>query len=89
MQRTQVDDILPMLSQNCSKNIVFVVNTAEGYDKWAHAVGGERLMIGFPSAEASVLVIEFLISGKGLMRAFQTTTFGEYTEKDRARKTIN
>ena len=23
MQRTQIDDILPILSQNCSKNIVF------------------------------------------------------------------
>ncbi len=32
MQRTQVDDILPVLAKNCSKNIVFVVNTAGGYD---------------------------------------------------------
>ncbi|HSN65744.1 MAG TPA: 2-dehydropantoate 2-reductase N-terminal domain-containing protein, partial [Fusibacter sp.] len=50
MQGTQVDDILPILSQNCSKNIVFVVNTASGYDKWVTAVGKDRLMSGFPSA---------------------------------------
>ena len=50
MQRTQVDDILSVLSQNCSKNIVFVVNTASGYDKWLTAVGKDRLMIGFQSA---------------------------------------
>ncbi|NLO40651.1 MAG: ketopantoate reductase family protein, partial [Ruminiclostridium sp.] len=30
MQRTQVDSVLPILSKNCSKNIVFVVNTAAG-----------------------------------------------------------
>ena len=50
MQRTQVDSVLPILSKNCSKNIVFVVNTAAGYDDWAQAVGSERLMLGFPSA---------------------------------------
>jgi 2-dehydropantoate 2-reductase len=92
MQRTQVDDILPMLSQNCSKNIVFVVNTAEGYDKWAHAVGGERLMIGFPSAGGERIGdrVSYFI-GKGLMRAFQTTTFGEYTGKktERVKRLIN
>lgn len=48
MQRTQVDSVLPIISQNRSKNIVFVVNTAAGYDKWAQAVGSERLMLGFP-----------------------------------------
>lgn len=32
MQKTQVYNILSALSQNCSKNIVFVVNTASGYD---------------------------------------------------------
>ncbi|HBL69554.1 MAG TPA: ketopantoate reductase family protein, partial [Firmicutes bacterium] len=50
MQRTQVDSVLPILSQNCSRNIVFVVNTAAGYDQWVQAVGRERLMLGFPSA---------------------------------------
>lgn len=85
MQRTQVDNILSVLSQNCSKNIVFVVNTAGGYDKWVNAVGKKRLMIGFPSAggERKDGRVHYFI-GKGIQRAFQTTTFGEYSgEKTR------
>ena len=69
MQRTQVDSVLPNLSQNGSKNIVFVVNTAAGYDKWAKAIGSERLMIGFPSAggeRSNGKVIYFI--GKGAMQ---------------------
>ncbi len=82
MQRTQVDAILPSLSQNCSKNMVFVVNTASGYDNWVKAVGKDRLMIGFPSAggERSAGSVHYFI-GKGIQRIFQTTTFGEYTGK--------
>jgi len=80
MQRTQVDSVLPILSKNCSKNIVFVVNTAAGYDDWAQAVGSERLMLGFPSAggERTDGKVSYYI-GKGLTRSFQTTTFGEYS----------
>lgn len=85
MQRTQVDSILPILSQNSSKNIVFVVNTASGYDKWITAVGKNRLMIGFPAAggERKEGKVHYFI-GKGIQRTFQTTTFGEYSgEKTR------
>ena len=80
MQKTQVDNILPVLSQNCSMSIVFVVNTASGYDKWVAAVGKDRLMIGFPSAggEGKGGKVNYFI-GKGIQRAFQTTTFGEYS----------
>lgn len=80
MQRTQVDEILPALSQNCSKNIVFIVNTASGYEKWVQAVGADRLMIAFPSAggERKDGKVDYFI-GKRLMRTFQTTTFGEYS----------
>lgn len=79
MQRTQVESVLPVLSQNRSENIVFVVNTAGGYEKWAEAVGSRRLMIGFPSAGGERINgrVNYFI-GKGMMRAFQTTTFGEY-----------
>lgn len=80
MQRTQVDPILSVLSQNCSKSIVFVVNTASGYDKWVTAIGEDRLMLGFPSAggERKDGKVYYFI-GKGIQRAFQTTTFGEYS----------
>lgn len=90
MQRTQVDNILSALSQNCSKNIVFVVNTAGGYDKWVTAVGKKRLMIGFPSAggERKGGKVYYFI-GKGIQRTFQTTTFGEHSgEKTRRVETL-
>ncbi|AEV29564.1 ketopantoate reductase [Sphaerochaeta pleomorpha str. Grapes] len=91
MQRTQVDSILPILARNCSKNIVFVVNTAGGYEKWAKAIGSERLMIAFPSAGGERIgsnVVYFI--GKGILRAFQTTTFGEYNGRktERVRQLI-
>lgn len=57
---------------------MFVVNTANGYDNWIEAVGKDRLMLGFPSAggeRKSGKVYYFV--GKGIERAFQTTTFGE------------
>lgn len=92
MQRTQVDSVLPILSQNRSPNIVFVVNTSAGYDKWVQAVGGERLMLGFPSAGGERIggKVNYFV-GKGLMRLFQTTTFGEYSGKktERVDRLIN
>ncbi len=80
MQRTQVYDILPSLSKNCSLNIVFVVNTAGGYDEWVASVGKDRLMVGFPAAggERKEGKVYYFI-GKGIQRSFQTTTFGEYS----------
>lgn len=80
MQNTQVDEILPKLSQNCSTNIVFVVNTALGYEKWVQAVGKEKLMLCFPSAGGERKKGEVLyFVGHGIQRCFQTTTFGEYS----------
>lgn len=82
IQRTQVDSVLPSIAENKSKSIVFVVNTASGYDEWADALGRDRVMIGFPSAGGERIggVVNYFI-GKGLMRLFQTTTFGEYHGK--------
>ncbi|MDS0528370.1 NAD(P)-binding domain-containing protein [Clostridium sp. SHJSY1] len=90
MQRVQVDNILFALSQNCSKNIVFVVNTASGYEKWVTAVGKDRLMLGFPSAGGELKDGKvYYFTGKGIQRAFQTTTFGEYSgEKTRRVETL-
>jgi len=78
MQRTQVDSVLESLARNCTENIVFVINTAAGYEQWKRAVGADRLLIGFPSAggERRDGVVNYFV-GRGLMRIFQTTTFGE------------
>lgn len=79
MQRTQIKNVLPILLQNKSSNIVFVVNTASGYDDYVNSVGENRVIIGFPSAggERKNGEVRYFI-GRGLMRTFQTTTFGEY-----------
>jgi 2-dehydropantoate 2-reductase len=86
MQRTQIHTVLDSLARNHSKNIVFVVNTCAGYEEWIEAVGTDRLIIGFPSAGGERIqgVVNCFI-GKGWMRVFQTTTFGEagrnYTQR--------
>ncbi|MDD3842620.1 MAG: 2-dehydropantoate 2-reductase N-terminal domain-containing protein [Candidatus Izemoplasmatales bacterium] len=82
MQRTQIGDVLNTLSKNQSKNIVFIVNTASGYAEWQQAIGNDRLMIGFPSAggERNDGIVDYFV-GKGFMRIFQTTTFGELNGK--------
>ena len=82
VMQTQVDSVLENLARNSSENIVFVVNTAAGYEEWKRAVGAERLLIGFPSAGGERLSggVRYFV-GRGLMRAFQTTTFGEVNGK--------
>lgn len=79
MQKTQVPEVLPVLSRNKSPNIVLVVNNCLGYDDWAKTIGADRLMLGFPSAggERKDGVVTYFI-GRGLSRLFQTTTFAEY-----------
>lgn len=79
MQKTQVTAVLPILNANHSKNIVFMVNNPLGYSEWVDAIGKERLMLGFPAAggERTDGVVSYFVS-KGIMRLFQTTTFGEY-----------
>jgi 2-dehydropantoate 2-reductase len=78
VQNTQIDSILPVLAKNKSKNIVFVVNNPSGYEKYINAVGYERILIGFPSAggERKNGIVNYFI-GTGIMKVFQSTTFGE------------
>jgi 2-dehydropantoate 2-reductase len=89
VQSQQIDDILPILAKNQSQNIVFVVNNPLGYDKWIEAVGFERIMIGFPSAggERKNGIINYFI-GKGIIKLFQSTTFGELNGKRKERLKI-
>lgn len=78
VQNHQIDQILPNLSRNKSKNIVFVVNNPLGYSKYISAVGKERVMLGFPSAggERKEGVVSYFI-GTGIAKIMQTTTFAE------------
>ena len=54
MQFKQVEDVLPILSKNKSKNIILFVNNPCGYDKWKDYLG-KRLMIGFPACGGEVI----------------------------------
>lgn len=78
VQNGQIDAILPVLRDNTSKNLVFVVNNPLGYSKYIEYVGRERVMLGFPSAggERKDGVVTYFI-GTGIAKAMQATTFAE------------
>ena len=86
MQNTQIDSILPVLRENKSKNIVFVINNPLGYEKYISAVGRERVMIGFPSAggERKNGIVTYFV-GRGIAKIIQSTTFGEIDGKNTQR----
>src|SRR5215469_4775348 len=82
VQNNQIEAIMPVLEINKTQNIVFVVNNPLGYEKWANIVGYNRIIIGFPSAggERKDGIVSYFI-GKGLIKIFQSTTFGELNGK--------
>lgn len=47
VRKNQVPDILPVLAQNRSPNIVFMVNNPSGPQIYTDALGCERVMLGF------------------------------------------
>ena len=50
VRKNQVRDLLPVLVQNQSQSVVFMVNTASGPDEWIAALGAKRVMLGFAFA---------------------------------------
>lgn len=77
MQFQQVDNILPILAENKSENIVFFVNNPSGYDKWKQYLG-KRMLNGFPACGGEIIdgITNYYIVN-GLMGKYQITTFGE------------
>ena len=47
VRKNQVRDLLPVLAQNQSPSVVFMVNTASGPEEWIAALGEGRVMLGF------------------------------------------
>jgi 2-dehydropantoate 2-reductase len=47
VRKNQVRDLLPVLAQNQSQAVVFMVNTASGPEEWIFALGAKRVMLGF------------------------------------------
>jgi len=50
VRKNQVRDLLPVLAQNQSQSVVFMVNTASGPEEWIAALGAKRVMLGFAFA---------------------------------------
>ncbi len=79
LRKDQVSDALLLLSQNQSKNFVFMVNTASGYADWIGGIGLERVIPAFPGAGGKVEngIVYFSLTS----RFVQPTTLGEIDGK--------
>jgi len=50
VRKNQVNELLPVLAQNRSPSIVFMVNTALGPEEWVAVLGRQRVLLGFAFA---------------------------------------
>ena len=77
VQRPQIEDLLPTLAINDSKQIMLMFNCASGADQWSHLIGRDRLVWGFPAAlaERHDEVLDYFVVPSAL-RFAQITTIG-------------
>lgn len=75
VRNNQVDEILPMLRENVSPSVLFMVNSAEGPAGLTEALGADRVLLGFPGAGGTRVdgVIRYTI----ICPFIQLTTVGE------------
>lgn len=75
LRKDHLKEVLPILSQNISKNFVFMVNTPSGYSDWVDALGEARVIPAFPGAGGKIEegVIHYSLTS----RLIQPTTLGE------------
>ena len=75
LHNAQVSSILPILKDNLSPNIIFMVNTCDGYSEWTAALGEKRVIPAFPGAGGRLNdgIVYYEITSK----AVQPTTIGE------------
>ena len=79
LRNENLDDILPILAKNQSKNFVFMVNTPNGYSEWIKHLGEERIIPAFPGAGGKVE--DGIVHYQLTPRIIQPTTLGEINEK--------
>lgn len=83
VRKNQVQELLPVLVQNRSPSVVFMVNTASGHEQWVEALGGQRVMLGFVFAggrrEGSLI--------RAMRSKGRSTPFGEVDGRTTARLT--
>jgi 2-dehydropantoate 2-reductase len=86
IRKNQVPDLLPVLAQNRSPNIVFMVNNPSGPEIMTDALGHERVMLGFVfgAGKREGSVIHAFSAATGSKNA---TPFGELDGKITARLT--
>ncbi len=75
VRKNQLSGVLPVLAANhATPNVLFLVNNAAGPGELIHALGRERVVLGFPGAggrrEGSV--VRYVLAGR-----MQPTTLGE------------
>lgn len=75
LRKDQVNGILPILQENKSKNIVFMVNNPLGADEWINILGEGRVILGFPGAGGKRE--EGIIHYHIVSSLIQPTTLGE------------
>lgn len=75
LRKDHLIDAMPVLSQNKSKNFVFMVNTPLGYGEWINALGADRIIPAFPGAGGKIEngVVYYTLTN----RLIQPTTLGE------------
>ncbi|TDB36793.1 MAG: ketopantoate reductase family protein [Actinobacteria bacterium] len=75
VRNNQVASVLPLLERCTSPAVLFMVNSAEGPEKLANAIGASRLLLGFPGAGGTCVdgIVRYTI----VHPVIQMTTVGE------------
>ncbi len=75
VRKDHIKDALPILSQNNSRNFVFMVNTPNGYFDWIKTLGESRFIPSFPGAGGKIEngIVHYTLTSKFI----QPTTLGE------------
>ncbi|WP_315119820.1 2-dehydropantoate 2-reductase N-terminal domain-containing protein [uncultured Clostridium sp.] len=81
----QIEDALWGIKNNCSRNIVTMVNNPFGYGKWGEIVGKEKIIPAFPGAGGKIE--NGILYYKLTSRVIQPTTFGELSGEKSTRIT--
>ncbi len=78
VRKSQVFELLPVLAQNASPNVVFMVNNPSGPDVYTDALGKERVMLGFVfgAGRREGIVIHAIVAKRSRLRRLGTP-FGE------------
>jgi len=83
IRNDNLNDTLPVLSQNQSQSFVFMINTANGFSEWIKHLSAEKIIAAFPGAGGKVEngTVYYQLTPK----IIQPTTLGEISGKDSQR----